>query len=213
MSVDPLANKYPFINPYNYTANNPLYYIDSNGEDLKNAILHTIGAYAYVQEVMGGVGLIFEGGVPGMIIGSAQLIHGGLSAAIEIGNIGNELYHEYSGERIYQYITQGINEAIASLTTDNKFKINTWAITDILLNVFSAGSKTKFIHLILTGKSTKIEKMVKLGEEILIKWKTGEDITNEINEFQKMIEAFEEESDENYEEENEVEKEERNFNR
>jgi hypothetical protein len=29
--VDPLAEKYPSLNPYNYTANNPLNYIDPNG--------------------------------------------------------------------------------------------------------------------------------------------------------------------------------------
>ena len=32
MSVDPLAEKYPSLSPYNYVANNPLAFVDSNGE-------------------------------------------------------------------------------------------------------------------------------------------------------------------------------------
>ena len=33
MSVDPLTEKYPSLSPYVYTANNPILYIDPNGEE------------------------------------------------------------------------------------------------------------------------------------------------------------------------------------
>ncbi len=35
LSVDPLADKYPGWSPYVYVADNPLIYIDPNGEELK----------------------------------------------------------------------------------------------------------------------------------------------------------------------------------
>jgi RHS repeat-associated protein len=34
LSVDPMANKYPSLSPYNYCANNPIKLVDPNGEDV-----------------------------------------------------------------------------------------------------------------------------------------------------------------------------------
>ena len=34
LSVDPLSDKYPSMSPYMYVAGNPIYFIDSNGEDI-----------------------------------------------------------------------------------------------------------------------------------------------------------------------------------
>ena len=34
ISVDPLAGKYPSLTPYNHCANNPLTYIDINGDSI-----------------------------------------------------------------------------------------------------------------------------------------------------------------------------------
>jgi len=36
LSLDPLASKYPNLSPYNYTANNPVLYIDIDGEDFED---------------------------------------------------------------------------------------------------------------------------------------------------------------------------------
>jgi len=46
LSVDPLANKYFGWSPYNYTANNPLKFIDPNGmsyEDLEDEGMRVLG--------------------------------------------------------------------------------------------------------------------------------------------------------------------------
>ncbi len=37
LSVDPLANKYPSLSPYNYCAGNPIKYLDPNGMDWEDA--------------------------------------------------------------------------------------------------------------------------------------------------------------------------------
>jgi RHS repeat-associated protein len=36
LSVDPLADKYPGLSPYNYTLNNPLKYVDPDGREVKS---------------------------------------------------------------------------------------------------------------------------------------------------------------------------------
>jgi RHS repeat-associated protein len=34
LSIDPLARKFPFLSPYNFVANNPIFFVDPNGEDI-----------------------------------------------------------------------------------------------------------------------------------------------------------------------------------
>lgn len=54
MSVDPLAEKYPGLSPYNYCANNPLKNVDIDGRDFY-AILAPSGAHGYghIAQVIG----------------------------------------------------------------------------------------------------------------------------------------------------------------
>jgi RHS repeat-associated protein len=40
LSLDPLMSKYPGMSPYNYTANNPILYIDQDGKDYGVYINH-----------------------------------------------------------------------------------------------------------------------------------------------------------------------------
>ena len=42
LSVDPLAEKYPGLSPYNYTANNPVRMFDPNGKGPEDIIIHGI---------------------------------------------------------------------------------------------------------------------------------------------------------------------------
>ena len=46
MSTDPLQEKYPNINSYCYTGNNPIKFVDPDGETPLAAILEGIGAFA-----------------------------------------------------------------------------------------------------------------------------------------------------------------------
>lgn len=60
LSVDPLAEKYPSLSPYNYVANNPLRLMDVNGD----------GIWDYVKgagQAVGGFGVGFAQGAWGMV--------------------------------------------------------------------------------------------------------------------------------------------------
>ncbi|MDL2297269.1 RHS repeat-associated core domain-containing protein [Bacteroidales bacterium OttesenSCG-928-E04] len=57
LSVDPLARKYPSLSPYNYCANNPLKYIDPNGDSIAVLISNTapiVGHMAVLIQVSEG---------------------------------------------------------------------------------------------------------------------------------------------------------------
>jgi RHS repeat-associated protein len=40
LSLDPLMNKYPYLSPYNFVANNPIIYVDKDGRDFEVAVNH-----------------------------------------------------------------------------------------------------------------------------------------------------------------------------
>lgn len=47
LSIDPLANKYPYLSPYNFAGNNPIYFVDEDGRDI---IAKTVAAKTLISE-------------------------------------------------------------------------------------------------------------------------------------------------------------------
>jgi len=47
MQVDPLANKYPGLSPYNYTMNNPINNLDPNGKWTESFVYNTYYFHRY----------------------------------------------------------------------------------------------------------------------------------------------------------------------
>ena len=48
-SIDPLAEKYPWLSPYNHCANNPLRFVDRNGKDFYNIDFDT-GVVSFIEK-------------------------------------------------------------------------------------------------------------------------------------------------------------------
>ena len=72
LGVDPLAGKYPALNPYHYTMNNPLIYVDPDGKDFIGVSIDGITAAGY-GGVIGGITIGYNTGSKSVVIEA----HGG----------------------------------------------------------------------------------------------------------------------------------------
>lgn len=85
LSVDPLANKYPGWSPYNYTMQNPVKYIDPDGNFVAPALIGAgIGGISGFLGTEGSIRDKFKGGA----IGAASGLVGGTVATIAAASFG-----------------------------------------------------------------------------------------------------------------------------
>ena len=80
LSVDPMSAKYPSLSPYIYCANNPLKYIDPNGEAITPET-----AWDIINVVMGAAsftGNVVSGNILGAAVDAIGLLYDGVATAI-----------------------------------------------------------------------------------------------------------------------------------
>jgi RHS repeat-associated protein len=124
LQVDPLADKYPGWSPYNYTLNNPLFYVDPDGKDIKKAIKHFLTAMSCTREAYGGASLVLGGTVYappsggtstfGIAAGIEFFGHGVVGAGLNIYNASVELYSSLTGKNDVSKAPEGLFELVAT---------------------------------------------------------------------------------------------------
>ncbi|MCL1943918.1 MAG: DUF6443 domain-containing protein [Candidatus Azobacteroides sp.] len=120
-TMDPLAEKYPWISPYAYCANNPVNAVDLRGDSITYAINSTITnpdgttsfnseRYYYGQDANGNYGFI---GADGQIYSGSNAYLNSLTTAVNDlrtgGNVGNSLVGELMNSTNTVQIVQGRN--------------------------------------------------------------------------------------------------------
>ena len=117
---DPLASKYPWITSYAYCANNPVKYIDPDGEAVHVAVGAVVGAV--IAGTISGIsamsdptkstkavlGAIAGGALSGAITGGVAAATGGLSLIGTGGTIAISAGTGFLGESIGSVVSQGI---------------------------------------------------------------------------------------------------------
>ena len=127
MSADPLAEKYPSLNPYNYSANDPINKFDPDGKIIGTAIGTIVGGIggvinAYINDQDPLAGLV-EGATAGFITGAVvdlAVATGGsglvIVGAAVVGGAGGNTVGDVAGQVISNKRSgQTISEAIKNV--------------------------------------------------------------------------------------------------
>jgi hypothetical protein len=130
MVVDPLAREYPHLSPYVYGANNPLRFIDPDGQKLKDIPGQLAGLYAVTGTA---AGVIIADDVTGVGIADDVALPF-IAAAAGIGTLGvitvnavDELIYVYQ-QRTPQTQTPKRTDPQTAEQAKKKFHSMTWKI-------------------------------------------------------------------------------------
>jgi RHS repeat-associated protein len=163
LSVDPLVEEYPNVNPYVYCFQNPISLIDPDGRGPGwNRFFGGIQMVAGVVEaVIGGVGgvLTAETGI-GAVAGYAVLMNG-------IDNTVTGAKQLWTGESQDTYLHKGVKEGSKALGASEKTAENIATGTDVATIFLGGGNSIKSLRTFLNVKreSTAFEKIAMLGGE------------------------------------------------
>ena len=126
--VDPMAEKYYGLSPYNYCLNNPMKFIDPNGMLVSDPLLQTFGRYDYGSNVF---------------TNSLKFVHNTVASVV---NTPIQIINDLTSETEYIYdngVSSYLSSGIQNVTEGVNSQISYWAKTPISKQVSDTWQEMK----------------------------------------------------------------------